>query len=497
MGRAYDHLATHFDLIRRLEGAGSLLFWDRAVVMRPGSAPAHARIAAGLAQVITEKETDPRIAGWLSESDEERPALDHWKRANLDEMRRRHRHATAVPLALQVRKAEAAAALNPVWQRARADNDFAAFAPGLREMIKLQQECAAYKAEALGLSPYDALMDEHDPGVTCAMVDGVFGPLSRELPRLLEQALARQSAWKPLPLAAVHAADAQRELCELLMKQVGYDFDCGRLDTTAPPFAMPRVPGDTRITTRYKEDDLRFALMATLHETGHSMYEYNLPRVWGWQPVGLARGATLHESQSLMLEMVACRSPEFVAFVAPLLAARFGAQDPAYRYDNLLLHYHRVQRNFIRIEADQIVYPLHVILRYDIERALLDNRLDVADLPQAWNEKMRELIGVVPPSDALGCLQDVHWAFGMFGYFPNYAMGAATAAQLFEAATRADPGILPSIAKGDFKPYYAWVKPNVHAKASSEPLARIIEQATGAPLSADALLRHLRQRYLG
>ncbi len=380
-----------------MAGAGSLLFWERNVMMRPGSAAAHAEIAGAMTAIGTEKATDPRVGEWLEQAETTRAQLQPWQAANLTEMARRYRHATAVPAALQVRRAQYAAALNPVWQKARAANDLKLFAPGLREMIELQKEIAACKATVLELSPYDALMDENDPDMTCAIVDRVFGPLSRELPRILDEVLEQQSGWQLLPLPAAHDVGIQRELCEALMRQVGYDFDCGRLDPTTHPFAMAFVPGDTRITTRFKEDDLRFAIMATLHETGHSLYEYNLPRDWSFQPVGVARGATMHESQSLMLEMTACRSAEFIRFLSARVAQCFGTGNPAYAYENFRQHYQRIRRNYIRIEADEVVYPLHVILRYDIERALLDSKLEVKDLPEAWNAKMQQLIGATPP----------------------------------------------------------------------------------------------------
>jgi len=491
----YQQLEQHYGTLGKLSAANSLLFWDRNVVMKPGSAAAHGEVAAAMAALHAEKATDPRIEGWLGEAEAEKPGLDTWQAANLAEMKRLYRHATAVPTELKVRRARLSAEASQAWQKARAGNDFGSFAPYMRQMVELVREFAGHKAAALGLKPYDALMDEHDPGVRSELVDGVFGLLAQRLPVLLEQVLDKQAGWNLLPLGAGHSDEAQRELCEFIMRKTGYHFDHGRLDQTLHPFALGGVPGDQRITTRFKADDLRFGLMATIHETGHSFYEFNLPRQYSFQPVGAARGAGLHESQSLMLEMCACRSAEFVRFLAPELARRFGAADPAYAHDNVLKHYHKIRRNLIRIEADQIVYPLHVILRYEIELALLDGSLPADELPEFWNMRIKQVIGVTPPDAGQGCLQDVHWSLGMFGYFPSYTMGAAIAAQLFETATAADPAILAGLSVGDFGPYYAWVKPNVHEKASSLTFQAIIEQASGAPLSAEPLLRHLTQRY--
>lgn len=495
MKDSYQQLERHFGNIGRLQAANSLLFWDRNVVMKPAAAPAHGEVAGAMAAVIAEKYSDPRVGDWLSQAEVDAAQLPAWPAANLREMRRLHRHATALPSELKVEIAVRSSQLTRAWMQARAENDFRIFGDEFSTMLVLKREAAQRKAEAMQLAPYDALIDEHDPGVTTAVIDPLFTQLARELPPLLESVLDAQSAWTVIPFPE-HAEAVQRELCEALMAQTGYDFNAGRLDTTTHPFALGNVPGDPRITTRFKPDDLRFALMATLHETGHSFYEFNLPREWSYQPVGAARGAALHESQSLMLEMQACRSLPFIRFLARQLAQRFGADNPAYSEANVVRRYHRIQRNLIRIEADEVVYPLHVILRYDIERLLLAGDLQVRDLPDAWNAKMTELIGVTPDHPGVGCLQDVHWAFGMFGMFPSYALGAAIAAQLFETASRADPSILPAIGNGDFKPYFAWVKPNVHEKASSLSFHDVIEEASGRALDGDALLRHLRRRYL-
>jgi carboxypeptidase Taq len=280
-----------------------------------------------------------------------------------------------------------------------------------------------------------------------------------------------------------------------LMERIGFDFDHGRLDISLHPFCGG-TPDDVRITTRYEEDDFDRALQGVLHETGHAMYERGLPEAWRRQPVGRARGMSLHESQSLLVEMQVCRSREFQVFAAPILRAVFGADGPAWAADNLYRLGTRVERSLIRVDADEVTYPAHVILRYRLERALLAGELALKDLPVAWNDGMRALLGIVPPDDRLGCLQDIHWFEGAFGYFPTYTLGAMTAAQLFAAAKRADPAILPGIEKGAFAPLMAWLRANVHAKASRFTTAEIITAATGRPLDPAVFERHLRARYL-
>jgi len=280
-----------------------------------------------------------------------------------------------------------------------------------------------------------------------------------------------------------------------LMERIGFDFDHGRLDISLHPFCGG-TPDDVRITTRYEESDFQRALQGVLHETGHAMYERGLPEAWRRQPVGRARGMSLHESQSLLVEMQVCRSREFQRFAAPILRAAFGASGPEWDAENLYRLGTRVERSFIRVDADEVTYPAHVILRYRLERALLAGDLALKDLPAAWNDGMKALLGIVPPDDRRGCLQDIHWYDGAFGYFPTYTLGAMTAAQLFDAAKRADPAILSGIERGDFAPLMAWLRANVHGKASRFSTTEIIAQATGKPLDPAVFEAHLRARYV-
>jgi carboxypeptidase Taq len=279
------------------------------------------------------------------------------------------------------------------------------------------------------------------------------------------------------------------------MTDVGFDFEHGRLDTSSHPFCGG-TPDDVRITTRYSEDDFRRALMGVLHETGHALYDQGLPVAWRRQPVGRARSLSLHESQSLLVEMQACRSREFFDYAAPVLRAAFAGDGPGWEADNLYRLNKQVARSLIRVDADEVTYPAHVILRFRLERAMLAGDLDIADLPGAWRDGMRTLVGVEPADDRDGCLQDIHWYSGLWGYFPTYTLGAMTAAQLFDAACVADPDIRPGIACGDFAPLVAWLRRNVHERASSVGAAEILTDATGRPLDTAVFRRHLETRYL-
>jgi len=288
--------------------------------------------------------------------------------------------------------------------------------------------------------------------------------------------------------------DKQRGLGERLMRTLGFDFDAGRLDVSLHPFCGG-VPGDVRITTRYTEDDFTESLMGVLHETGHALYEMGLPDDWRYQPVGQARGMALHESQSLLIEMQACRSREYLEFAAPLMRETFGGTGAVWDADNLYRLYTRVDRSFIRVDADEVTYPAHVILRYRLESALIAGDMKLADLPGAWNDGMEELLGIRPPEDRLGCLQDIHWYDGAWGYFPTYTMGAMAAAQLFAAAKEARPEIPEGISKGDFAPLVGWMRENLHTKASSGSTDELMQAATGKPLGTEAFKAHLEARY--
>jgi carboxypeptidase Taq len=473
-----------------------MLQWDSATLMPTGAAPARAEQTAALRVISHEILTQPDTGDLLAAA-EAQNELDAWQRANLREMRRRWLHATALPPDLVEALTKACSASEMAWRKARPAADFALAKPHLQKVLALVREAAAAKAERLGTSPYEALLDEFEPGGRTATIDVLFDDLAAMLPGLIEGALVRQAALgPPLPLEGRFPVETQRKLGVELMQRLGFDFEHGRLDISLHPFCGG-TPDDVRITTRYDVTDFSRALMGVLHETGHALYERGLPPAWRRQPVGDARGMSVHESQSLLVEMQACRSREFLEFAAPLLREAFGGKGPAWEADNLHRIYTQVARGFIRVDADEVTYPAHVILRYRLEKAMVAGDLEVEDLPGEWNHCMRELLGVTPPSDREGCLQDIHWYDGAWGYFPTYTLGAMTAAQIFAAAKRADPAIPGAIARGDFAPLLAWLRANIHGKGSLLSTSDLLRQATGSSLNAAIYENHLRRRYLG
>lgn len=493
---AYQTLETRFRQLGALGEAEAMLGWDSSTMMPEAAAPARAEQVATLRVLNHEILTAPETAGLLDAASGQND-LDPWQSANLREMRRRWQHATAVPSQLVEALTKACSACEIVWRKARPASDFALVRPFLQTVLDLTREVAAAKAERLGKSPYEALLDQYEPDGSTVEIDALFDDLAATLPGLIEDALARQAARKPpIPPEGPFPVEAQRKLGVTLMERLGFDFDHGRLDVSLHPFCGG-TPDDVRITTRYDETSFMRALMGVLHETGHALYERGLPEAWRRQPVGDARGMSIHESQSLLFEMQACRSREFLEFATPLMRAAFGGKGPAWEADNLHRLYTRVERSLIRVDADEVTYPAHVILRYRLERSLIAGDLTFGELPGAWADGMKRLIGVAPADDREGCLQDIHWYDGAWGYFPTYTLGAMTAAQFFAAAKRTDPTILPSIAKGDFTPLLAWLRRQVHAKGSLLSSAELIRDATGSPLDAGLFMGHLRSRYVG
>jgi carboxypeptidase Taq len=284
-------------------------------------------------------------------------------------------------------------------------------------------------------------------------------------------------------------------LCRRLSEAAGLDYAHARLDRSAHPFCGG-LPSDVRITTRYNEGDFASALMSVLHETGHALYERGLPPAHARQPVGENAGMAVHESQSLIIEMQASRSDAYLSWLAPELHRAFGGNPALYAPENLIRLQRRVARSFIRVDADEMTYPAHVILRFRLERAILAGDLAVSDIPGAWNDGMRAMLGIVPPDDARGCLQDIHWYDGLFGYFPNYTLGAMTAAQLMAAARRVEPDLDAALACGDLSPLLGWLRANIHARGNLLGFSDLLRAATGEPLNPAHFKEHLRARYL-
>jgi len=491
----YKQLEQEFKRLHAFRGALALLRWDAAVMMPRGSADVRGEQLAALETEHHALLTAPRITRLLDRAQANTQGLADWQIANLHEMRRQRDHAIATPVTLVSRLTKAASRAESRWLEARALGKFDAFAPYLEEVVHLVRDKAALLGQALNLPPYDALVDEFSPGLTTADIDAMFKALSRRLPSLIREAIAAQEGRPLLPLIGKFPAGKQRALVVEVMKAVGFPFDRGRLDESEHPFTEGS-PGDIRVTTRFDPDDVFSGLLGALHETGHAMYDLGLPQDWRDQPVGRDRGMALEESQSLLIEMMVCRSRPFVRYVQPLLAKHFGTGGPEWDVENVYGHLTRVQRGLIRVDADELTYPLHIMLRYELEKQLLSGELAVRDLAEAWNAGMEQRLGIRPTNDTDGCLQDIHWAVGSFGYFPSYALGAVIAAQLYESLRAELPALDEQLAHGEFAGMFGWLRTHVHGLGAKVPVQELLKGATGKPLSATSFLRYVEAKYL-
>ncbi len=488
----YAELTRAYARIYRYQHLAAIVGWDRNAMMPPRGNEARAAAEAELSALIHRARTDPRLEGWLEAAAQE--PLDGLARANLREIRRDWRDANALPESLVEAKTLAGARCEHAWRGQRPANDWRDFLENFREVVKLSREEAKLLSAQTGLAPYDALMDRFEPGVRAADIDRIFGDVRQWLPGLIAKAQEKQSREPVIVPRGPFPVAAQRALNREVMALLGFDFEAGRLDESAHPFSGG-VPEDVRLTTRYHEGDFARSLLGTIHETGHARYEQNLPRAWLGQPVGTARSYGIHESQSLSFEMQLARSRPFTGLLAPLLKKHFGDQ-PAFDPDNLYRLWTRVKPGFIRVDADEVTYPAHVILRYEIERPLVEGAIEPEDIPALWNEKMQALLGLdIRGNYRDGCLQDVHWTEGAFGYFPSYTLGAMYAAQWFAAMRRQVPDLDARVGRGDLAPVFGWLDGNVWSQGSLWETPELVRRASGEELNPARFREHLETRY--
>ena len=489
---AYGRLKERFARIATIHEASAMLGWDASAMMPPGGGAARGEQLAVLAGLAHGLLVAPEVGEDLAAA----TAEGAWDERNLLLMRRAHLRATALPARLVEATARANSACEKVWREARPRSDFAAVRPWLEDVVALQRETAAALAAVTGLSPYDALMDAYQPGIGAADVEPVFATYEAFLADALPRAEVIQAS-RPAPVEprGPFPLEVQRALGRRLSERAGLDYEHARLDESAHPFCGG-TPTDVRLTTRYTPDSFGQAMLGILHETGHALYERGLPEAYARQPVGEAAGMAAHESQSLIIEMQASRSDAFLSWLGPELHAAFGGDAAVFSGANLGRLWRRVERGFIRVEADEITYPAHVILRFRLEQGLIGGALRVADLPGAWAEGLQRLLGITPPDDRRGCLQDIHWHDGAFGYFPSYTPGAMAAAQLMQAARLALPGLDEALAQGDFGPLLGWLRVSVHQRGSLLGFQDLMRAATGRPLDPSAFIEHLQGRYL-
>lgn len=455
---------------------------------------ARAAAMAELQVLMHQTLTDPALKVQFDAA--QSASLSEPEQASLNEMRREWAMVNRLPQDLVEAQSLASARCEHAWRTQRKANDWQGFLSNFRDVVKLARQEAKLLADASGCTPYEALMDKFEPGMRESAITQLFGEVKTWLPDLISKVIAKQASETVTQATGPFPIEKQRALGVEVMGLLGFDFEGGRLDVSTHPFCGG-VPQDVRITTRYDNTTFASSLMGIIHETGHARYEQRLPRDTLHLPVGRARSMGIHESQSLSFEMQLARSPAFAQLIAPLVKKHLGDQ-PAFEADNLTRMITRVNRGFIRVDADELTYPAHVILRFEIERALISGEIEAEDIPALWTAKMQEYLGVdIKGNFDNGCLQDIHWPSGMFGYFPSYTLGAMYAAQYFATIRKLHPNIDARIASGDLSPVMNWLDTNIWSQASRWSTDALVTRATGEVLNANHFRRHLETRYLG
>jgi len=484
-----DALRTHLAPIQDLKSAAAVLEWDEEVYLPSGALDARARQTATLRHLAHVQFTAPETGRLLDEAAREAASEDDL--ALVDVVRRDFERAIRIPASLVHAMTEASAHARKAWQAAREARSFAGFAPALGRLLDLSRQ----KARALDANApiYDVLMDEFEPGARTEHVERLFADVQHEL-----APLATDAASRPPDTSCLHGhfpEDRQWAFCKRVVADLGFSFAHGRLDASAHPFTTTFDPTDVRLTTRVQPDYFPSAFYGALHEAGHGLYEQGIDLKWARTPLAEGTSLGVHESQSRLYENLVGRHPAFWAHYFPLLQEAFSETLRSVSRDAFHAALHLVQPSLIRVEADEVTYPLHISIRFSLERALLEERLSLDDLPTAWNDAYENLLGIRPAHDGEGVLQDIHWALGAFGYFPTYTLGSIMAAQLFEAAERDLGPQSEAFAHGDFQPLRDWMRVHVHTFGRSRTAARIVQDATGEALSATAYLRDLHRRY--
>lgn len=491
----YKTLEKVFKKLNSIGQAKSILHWDMATKMPNLGADARIEQLKTLSDIYNAILQDDSVGDLIEDAGTKGKKLNDWQKANLTEMKRTRKHIASVPKKLSADLIEQGSKCEILWREARAANDFAKLKPQLKKVVDIVRKIATVKSEAFGCSKYDALLDQYDPDRKSEQIDKVFESLQEFLPEFTKKVVEKQAEEKISNIKPPFDIECQKNISKQILDILGFSFDKGRLDVSHHPFCGG-YKSDIRITTRYDENDFVSSLMGVIHEAGHAFYEDGLPAKWQDQPVGQSRGMSIHESQSLLLEMQACRSREFIGFLSPILKKAFNSKSRGWATDNLYKLYNKVTPSLIRVEADEVTYPSHVMLRYYIEKYLINDEMEVEDLPEAWNQGMEKFLGVKPKNDKDGCMQDIHWMDGTFGYFPTYTIGAIYSAQLFKSATEKHNDILPAIAKGNFNPLKTWLNKNVHELGSTVSSDEIIKRATGEELNVEIYKEHLTKRYL-
>ncbi len=477
-----------------LKSASALLQWDERTMLPRRGGEYRAEQVAMLAGLIHTHQTDPQLGEWLHELSDDAPSNQTTddQSVTVRELKREYEKQTKLPRRLVEELAQASVLGQQKWSIARQDNDFDAFASQLETILHLKRE----QAEAIGYEDcaYDALLDDFEPLQRTSEVTKVLSELRESLVPLVAAIQDSPRTANKNILTRDYPITVQADFCRRAARQIGFDFDRGRLDETNHPFCSSMGPHDCRITTRYNQNLFPMAFFGTLHEAGHGMYDQGLRTDWHGLPPGSYVSLGVHESQSRLWENLVGRSYPFWKFFFPLAQNAFPQPLKTTSLDEFYFAINDVRPSLIRVEADEVTYNLHIIIRFELEQALLDSHLSVRELPTAWNDLYRKYLGIEPANDAEGVLQDIHWSAALFGYFPTYSLGNLYAAQLFDRA-KEDLGDLDTqFERGVFQPLLQWLQTNIHQRGQAIHAADLVKQVVGSPISPQPLIRYLYEK---
>ncbi|MDG5778067.1 carboxypeptidase M32 [Haloarculaceae archaeon H-GB2-1] len=483
----YDDFLDHVKRLTYVGDATGVLQWDQEVMMPEGGTPARSKQRSVLSTVHHDMLVDDDLAGYLDDLDD--ADLDAEQQAVVREVRRQHERAVSVPSDLVERISETTSNALPVWKQAKADDDFAEFAPILEDLVELKREYAA--AIDPDRDPYEVLFEEYEPYLGIDTAEAVLERLRDELVPLIEEIEASDATLAD-PFDGTYPDADQEALVREALDTLDYDWEHGRLDTAPHPFSSG-TQFDARVTTRFDESDPLGALGSTIHEFGHATYTLGLPREQYGSPLGQNRDLSVHESQSRLWENHVGRSLPFWELFADTVAEHLDEDvSPQAGYEAMNQIY---PDNLIRVEADELTYHMHIILRFEIERDLIRGDLDVSEVPQVWNDKMEAYLGIRPDTDAEGCLQDIHWSHGSFGYFPTYSLGSVMAAQLYAAAADDIEDLDYQIRQGEFGELHDWLTRNVHRHGARYETDALVQEATGESFTADYFVDYATEKF--
>lgn len=488
---AYNKLVTKLKRLDRIQSIGSLVGWDEQVNLPPNSSELRAEQRSVFTEIFHREASSPEIGDLISRVEECSDQLSPDQAAVLRDARKDYDRLTRIPAEFAASKAKAQSLSFQAWTKARKADDFAAFQPHLEEQLNFaREEAAILQAD----HPYNYWVDQYDPGMDCDTIDRLFATLQPELKSIVETVLAcpdqpDTSIFRGFPI------DAQDKFLREVVASMGFDFGRGRLDIAVHPFCGGH-PQDTRMTTRFHVDNPLDSLSSSMHETGHALYEQGLPDEFAGTALGTAIGMAVHESQSRLWENQVGRSRYFWKFWEPKYRKAFPAQLQQVSSDTLYRAINKVGLTPIRVDADEVTYNLHIMIRFELERRLFDGSIATQDIPEAWNEASTRILGYTPRNDAEGCMQDVHWSEGMFGYFPSYCLGNIVAAQLWYTIRDQIPDLDQQFANGSYRPLLQWLRKNVHSRGRRVFTLDFTKAVTGKELSTKDLVRYLKERYL-